>query len=86
VHGRIRLEPPRGLVELALAGDRAPCDGRVIPGNGDVDEALEEVALGRLRHSPGALERLVGGEVLPACDQLEAVLVAGLDGVLRPRP
>jgi hypothetical protein len=36
-----------------------------------VDEALKEVLLGRVGCTPGVLERLVGGEVLAAADQLE---------------
>jgi hypothetical protein len=66
-------EPPCGLLELALAPDRVLAPG-LVPGNSDMHEPLEEVALGRLGSAPDVLEHLVGGEVLAAADQLEAAL------------
>jgi hypothetical protein len=36
-----------------------------------VDEALEEVLLGRVGGAPGVLERLVGGEELAGARELE---------------
>src|SRR5437870_5771661 len=68
---RIGRKAPLRLLELAGARDRAAAPG-LVPGDRDVDEALEEVALGDRRRSPGQLERLVGLEELAAPDQLEA--------------
>jgi hypothetical protein len=45
----------------------------VVPGDRDVDEALEEVLLRRLRGPPGLLELLVGLEVPATPDQIETV-------------
>jgi len=67
VRGRVRREPADRLLELALGAD-APPAARLVPGDGDVDQALEEVALGLRRRAPGELELLVRGEVL-ACAQ-----------------
>ena len=63
----VRAEAPERLLELALAADLVgtPC---LVPGDRDVDEALEEVALRLLRGAPGVLEDLVGREVLAALD------------------
>ena len=41
-----------------------------------MDEPLQEVALGRLRRSPGGLELLVSLEVRAGADQLQTALVA----------
>ena len=71
--GRIRAEPARRLLELALVSGPISAAG-VMPGDGDVNEALEEVALGLLGGPPEVLEHLVGREVLAAVDQLEAPL------------
>jgi hypothetical protein len=72
--GSVALQAPRRLLELALASDPVSPPG-LVPGDGDVDEALEEVPLGGRGRAPGHLERLVGGEVLTPLDQLEAALV-----------
>ena len=61
--GRERSEPPGGLLELALAADRVPAAG-LVPGDGDVDEPLEEVLFGGVGCAPRVLERLVRLEVL----------------------
>jgi hypothetical protein len=45
-----------------------------MPGYGDVNEALEEVALGCLGGPPQILEHFVGREILAAVDQLEPPL------------
>ena len=79
-----RREPPRRLLELAPRGDRPPAAG-LVPGDGDVDEPLEEVTLRCVRRPPRVLERLVGGEVVPPADQVEPELEALGDGV-RARP
>ena len=69
--GRERGEPPRRLLELPLAADAVASVG-LIPGDGDVNEALEEVLLGGLGRAPDVLERLVRFEVLTALDLPEA--------------
>jgi hypothetical protein len=63
-------QPPDRLLELALAADAIAAAG-LIPGDRDVDEALQELALGRLGRSPRVLELLVRGEILAVADQLE---------------
>ena len=83
--GRIRAEPARRLLELPLVSGpiSAAC---VMPGDGDVDEALEEVALGGLGGPPEVLQYLVGREVLAAVDQLEPPLeLLGFRGRSCPR-
>ena len=70
---RVRAEPPRRLLELALAADPVPAPG-LVPRDGDVDEPLVEVAFLRRRRAPRQLELLVRGEELAAPDQLETVL------------
>ena len=71
VLGRERPEPPRRLLELALAADPVSTR-RLVPRNSDVHEALEEVLLGRVRRPPGKLQLLVRGEELAAADQVDA--------------
>jgi hypothetical protein len=69
----VRAEPSLRLLELALAADPVPAPG-LVPRDGDVDEALEEVPLlGRCR-APRQLELLVRGEELAAPDELYALL------------
>jgi hypothetical protein len=63
VAGRERAEPPGCLLELALTAGTVVAPG-LVPGDDDVDEALEEVLLGRVRRAPRVLERLVRLEVL----------------------
>ena len=66
----IRVEASRGLLELALAaGSVAPSGMK--PGDGDVYEPLQEVALGSGRVAPIVLELLVRLEVLTRSDQLQ---------------
>jgi hypothetical protein len=60
---RERPEPPRRLLELPL-GAGAPATTRLVPGDDDVYEALEEVLLRGLGCAPRVLEGLVRGEVL----------------------
>ena len=67
---RVGAEPSRRLLELPLAADAVPAPG-LVPGDRDVDETLEEVALLGRRCPPGVLERLVRGEELAAPNQLE---------------
>ena len=71
-----RYEGPQaalGLSELALAADQVAAAG-LVPGDGHVDEALEEVLLGRLGGAPGVLEGLVRLEVRALAHQLQATL------------
>jgi hypothetical protein len=77
MRGSVAPQAPLRLLELALASDPLSPAG-LIPRDGDMDEALEEVSLGGRRGAPGRLERLVGGEVLAPLDQLEAALVLRL--------
>jgi hypothetical protein len=67
---RVRAQPPGGLLELALAPD-AILSARLVPGDRDVDEPLEEVPLLLRRRTPRVLELFVRREELPATDQLE---------------
>jgi len=69
----VRAEPAHRLLELSLISGPISAAG-VMPGDGDVDEALEEVPLGCLGCAPEILQHLVGREVLPAVDQLEPAL------------
>ena len=71
VRRRERLESAQRLCELPLGADLAPAPG-LVPGNGDVHETLEEVALLGGRGTPRVLELLVRGEVLAGADQLDA--------------
>ena len=70
---RVRGEPARGLLELALAADAIAAPG-LVPGDGDVDEPLVEVPLLRRRRAPRKLELLVRGKELAAANQLQATL------------
>lgn len=70
---RVRGEPARRLLELPLISGPISAAG-VMPGDGHVDEALKEVALGWLGRAPEILQHLVGFEVLAAVDQLEPAL------------
>jgi hypothetical protein len=74
VRGSVRAQAPGGLPELALAAHPVLPSG-LVPGDGDVDEALEEVALPGVGRTPGILESLVGREVLGAANQVDAALV-----------
>ena len=63
------------LTTSALAAD-AVAAACLVPGDRNVHEALEEVALLRLRLAPDVLEHLVGGEVFAAANQAEPFLEA----------
>jgi hypothetical protein len=67
------LEAPDRLHELPLRRDGLPATG-LVPGDRDVYEALEEIALLGRGSAPHQLQLLVRGEVLAAADQLEALL------------
>jgi hypothetical protein len=68
-----RREPPRGLLQLTLAA-RPVATARLVPGDDDVDEPLEEVLLAGIRCPPRVLERLVRGEVLTGAGEIETTL------------
>jgi hypothetical protein len=68
---RVRREPALRLCELALAADAVPTTG-LVPGDSDVNEALQEVALRRLSRTPRVLELFVRSEVLAGADQRQA--------------
>jgi hypothetical protein len=80
VRRRVRRESPLRLLELSLAAHPVAAAG-LVPGDGDVNEALEEVALRRFGGAPGVLQLFVGGEELAGPDQLESALER-----VRPRP
>ena len=71
VRGGVRRESPRGLLQLPLAA-RALAAARLVPGDGHVNEPLEEVTLLGGRGAPCKLELLVSGEELSVPDQIEA--------------
>ena len=73
VRWSVGREPAARLLELAFAADSVAAAG-LVPGDCDVHEALEEVALGRFGSAPGIFQLLVGGEELAGPDQLQAVL------------
>lgn len=76
--GRERLEPAQCLRELPLGADLATAAG-LIPGNRDVHETLEEVALFGGRRAPRVLELLVRGEVLAGPYELDSSPIRGLE-------
>ena len=70
---RVRTEPARRFFELAHAAGTHPAPGQV-PGDGDVDEPLQEVSFLGRRLPPLVLELLVRGEELACGDQLETAV------------
>ena len=70
VGGPVRREAARCFLELPLA-PRLVLAARVVPRDGNVDEALQEVSLRAGRFSPFVLELLVRLEVRAGPDQLE---------------
>jgi hypothetical protein len=76
-----RLEPAHRLGKLPLGADLASA-ARLVPGNRDVHETLEEVALLGRGHPPRVLELLVSGKVLARSNQLDARLICGLEPVV----
>jgi hypothetical protein len=73
VLGDERSEPPHCLLELTLA-PRTIASAALVPGDREVNEALEKVALVRLGRPPSKLELLVRLEVLGAANQLQTGL------------
>ncbi len=86
VLGGVGREPPRRLGELALAA-RPVAALRLVPGDGDVDEPLEEVALLAWRVTPLVLQLLVRVEVRAGADSFESSFQAhrGIIGVVERR-
>lgn len=66
-------EAAGALLQLPLATDAVAAAG-LVPGDGEVDEPLEEVALSLGSGAPGVLELFVCGEKLAAPDQVETAL------------
>jgi hypothetical protein len=77
MHRCVRREAALGLLELALAADPPAAPG-LVPGDRDVDEPLEEIALLAVGRPPGELELLVRREELAAPDELDSRLEMGL--------
>jgi hypothetical protein len=86
VDRRVRREPASRFLELPLAADAVAAVG-LVPGNSDLDEPLEEVALLGLGGTPGRLELLVRREVLAAADQFDSAResLVHLESFARPR-
>ena len=76
VRRRVRRQAADRLRKLPLGANAAPAPS-LVPGDGDVDEALEEVALLGRCCAPSVLELLVGREIIAAADQLDASAVRG---------
>ena len=71
MRGRVRRQASDRFRELPLGADLPPA-ACLVPRDGDVDEALKEVAFLARRCTPCELELLVRGEVLAAPDQLKS--------------
>src|SRR5437870_1659490 len=78
-----RGQPADSFCQLALGAD-PPSPAGLVPGDGDVDEALEEVALVRRSCAPGRFELFVRGEVLAGTDQLDAFFKRGFEPLRLP--
>jgi hypothetical protein len=73
VRGGVGREAPARFLELAFAADPVAAPG-LIPGDRDVNEPLEEVALGRLGGTPRVFQLLVSGEELACPNQSQAAV------------
>src|SRR5262249_12232667 len=67
----VRLEPARSLLQLALATP-AVAPARVLPGDGDMDQPPEELALRPRAIAPLRLRLLVRLQVGARADKMEA--------------
>lgn len=77
---RIRGEAPASLRELA-GRPVAVAPTRVVPGDRDVHEPLQEIALVRRCRTPLVLERLVRFEKSSRPDEAQAFVIAGHGGM-----
>ena len=73
MRGGVGTEPPRGLLQLARRTGLVAVRG-VVPGDGDVHEPLQEVALRSRRLTPFLFERLVRVEPALGAHQLDSPL------------
>jgi hypothetical protein len=78
VRRRERRQAPLRLLQLPPAADLVAATV-LIPGDDDVHETLEEVALLRSRIAPGLLERFVCLEVAARPSELESLRIRALD-------
>jgi len=83
VRRRIRCEAPTRLRELAFGTVSVPASG-MVPGDRDVDEPLQEVALGRGCRTPFVLELLVRLEVATLPDQPQPFAIPRHGGMFAP--
>ena len=74
-------ESPTRFLQLPFAADSVAAT-RLVPGDGDVYETLEEVTLGRLGGAPRLFQLLMSGEELAGPNQLQAAL----ERIARSRP
>jgi hypothetical protein len=81
VRGGVGREAPARLLELAFAAHSVAAPG-LVPGDGNVHEPLEEIALGRFGGAPRVFQLLVSGEELAYPDQLQATV----ERIVRSRP
>jgi hypothetical protein len=81
VRGGVGREAPARLLELAFAAHSVAAPG-LVPGDGNVHEPLEEIALGRFGGAPCVFQLLVSGEELAYPDQLQATV----ERIVRSRP
>ncbi len=79
----VSIEAPQRLLELSLGAGPVAAPG-VEPGDGDMNEALQEISLAVRGVAPLVLELLVGLEVLACTDQFKSALEA--HDVDYPRP
>ena len=80
----IRAQAPFRLLELTLAAGPV-LTARVVPGDGDVNQSLKEVALGFGCIAPFVLELLVRLEVRLRADQLDTALESH-NAIIRVHP
>jgi CheY-like chemotaxis protein len=80
---RVWGEAAARLLELARAAVAVPTPG-LIPGDGDVYQALEEIALLRRGGAPGDLEFLVSLEISSPSYEGEAFFIAGHGAMFAP--
>ena len=72
MRGSERAKPARSLLKLPLAADAVAPLG-LVPGDGHVDEPLEEVPLVGVGGTPGVLERFMRLEVPTGSEESESL-------------